>query len=328
MKRIALVVTYFGKFPSYFDYWLKCAYNNATIDFYIYTDNKSLLSKNNVFVIKVSFQEIKEAFQKCFEYNISLESPYKLCDYKPLYGKLLGQKLSEYDYWGYIDTDIIFGNIRRFIKNDLETEKDRIGISGHFSIMKTNNEMVNMYARVFEYKEVYKPSEVYQNKHIFAYDEYGGGRFRYGMSYAEIKAGLLISDLSNKIADIDIRKKNFNSSRNGIYHENEIYKYQRGNLFVISQVDSSYNCEEIMYAHFQKRNMELKIEDADSYYIIPNEFVEEYDYKEMYKLIPNIWKNKKYWFDIRKKIWFNRIKNGSLIWMIKDNILKIFFGLI
>ena len=44
-----------------------------------------------------------------------VNSPYKLCDYKPVYGLIFDEDLQDYDFWGHCDVDLIFGDIRKFI---------------------------------------------------------------------------------------------------------------------------------------------------------------------------------------------------------------------
>lgn len=38
MKKIILILPYFGKLPNFFYLWLQSAINNSTIDFLIVTD--------------------------------------------------------------------------------------------------------------------------------------------------------------------------------------------------------------------------------------------------------------------------------------------------
>ena len=44
--------------------------------------------------------------------QVTLDRPYKLCDFKPAYGFIFGEYLKEYDYWGHCDIDIVWGDLR------------------------------------------------------------------------------------------------------------------------------------------------------------------------------------------------------------------------
>ena len=65
--------------------------------------------------------------QAKYDFSINLPSPYKLCDFKPAYGEIFNEFISSFDYWGYCDVDLIWGNIRKFLSNDLlDKEYDKI----------------------------------------------------------------------------------------------------------------------------------------------------------------------------------------------------------
>ena len=57
---------------------------------------------------------------------ISFDSAYKLCDFKPTFGTIFAEYLNEYDFWGNADIDLIYGNIRRFLTEELLSEYDVI----------------------------------------------------------------------------------------------------------------------------------------------------------------------------------------------------------
>lgn len=108
-SSICLVVLYFGKLPNYFELWLESCKYNETINFLLFTDDKTEYDyPDNVTVIYTSFENIKSQIQSKFDFKISLERPYKLCDYRPAYGYIFNEYLKEYDFWGHCDLDVIF----------------------------------------------------------------------------------------------------------------------------------------------------------------------------------------------------------------------------
>ena len=142
MKRIAFIIPYFGKFNSYFELFLKSCEYNSTVDFLLFTDNKEKYNyPANVKVHYTTLQKLKNEFQNKIDFLISLDRPYKLCDYKPLYGHLFADYLTGYDFWGFCDTDLIFGNIRKFYTDEMLDRYDKIGIFGHASIIRNNNDI-------------------------------------------------------------------------------------------------------------------------------------------------------------------------------------------
>jgi hypothetical protein len=85
--RVAYIVPYFGKFPKYFPIWLKSCEMNPTIDWLIFTDDKtSYQYPNSVKVQYISFDKLKSRIQKLFDFEIGLETPYRLCDFRVAFG--------------------------------------------------------------------------------------------------------------------------------------------------------------------------------------------------------------------------------------------------
>ena len=148
MKKIRLIIPYFGKLPKFFPYFLLTAQRNEKIDFLIYTDQKvdqfELLNAENIEFKTLSFEDFREKVESKFDFEISLKTPYKLCDYKVAYGFIFEEELKEYDYWGFCDTDVLLGDIYQFLEehNFFTDDYARYGLLGHLQIFK-NSEEVN-----------------------------------------------------------------------------------------------------------------------------------------------------------------------------------------
>ena len=90
MKKYAALCCYYGEWPNYFQFWLTSCSHNINIDFYLVTDIDTTLYivPSNVIFIKQSFDELKFLITEKFRNlgGISLDKPYKLCDFKTAYG--------------------------------------------------------------------------------------------------------------------------------------------------------------------------------------------------------------------------------------------------
>lgn len=324
--RIALITAYYGKYPSYFQNWLDCAKHNQGIEFYVITDSSMARYDVplNVKIIEWNFDEIREKFQKLFPFKIRLKTPYKLCDYKPAYGKLLEEYIIDYDWWGYIDIDIIFGDLYKFLSSYLQDDYQRIGRNGHFSIFKNTEETRTIFLKSFPFMDVYKPKEVYKSGHFFAYDEMGGGHFRFGITHGMEQSGIKMADLSEHVADIYITRMDFSSSRGGVEFRNEVFKWGNGILEEMHMDDGHIISSEIMYVHFQKRSIEVTTDNRNEYYVCPNAILEKYSIETEKRHIFSELENQEWWIDLRRRIRKSRIKSGAFYWVIKDAfILKI-----
>lgn len=153
MISIVLLVQYFGTFPKYFHHFLNSCANNPTIDWIIYTD--CVIPSNypkNVKFKRTTFADTCKHVSDILGISFSPTNPYKLCDTRPLYPVLYKDDIHGYDFYGYTDIDIIYGNLRKFFTDDFLTQYDVIStrthlLTGHFSLFRNgigNEAYINM----------------------------------------------------------------------------------------------------------------------------------------------------------------------------------------
>lgn len=271
MKKIIMFTTFFGRIPDYFDMFIQSIGYNKTIDFIIFTDTQidDKLLSSNIKIIYISFEELVSVFQKVFPFKISCKTPYKITDYRPAFGEIFNQLIKGYDFWGYCDSDIIFGDIRKFITDEILENNDRIHDRGHYSIYKNCDKVNSMYKTnhkyaCFHYKEVYKKNI------ICLYDEFGGfDKFQDSLGIKTYK--------KIHFADLDYYKFKFNLVRYP-NSENQIFCWKNGRLFLLNMEDELINKKEIEYVHLQKRKMLydpvfMNEMLENGFYIIPNKFI-------------------------------------------------------
>ena len=107
---IAYIIPYFGRLRSDIELWLLSVKYNPTIDWILYTDDRTEYSyPPNVKVKYTTFEAIQCRIQSLFDFEVTLNTPYKLCDYKVAYGEAFADDLKDYDFWGYCDMDLMWG---------------------------------------------------------------------------------------------------------------------------------------------------------------------------------------------------------------------------
>ncbi|CAK8719229.1 hypothetical protein GKODMF_10795 [Candidatus Electrothrix gigas] len=150
IKRIALVVTYFGKLPFWFPaFQLSCSYNHD-IQWIIFSDAPQPSDcPLNISFIKFTADEFCQLASRKLSIDVRLSNDflYKICDFKPAFGIIYEDFLSDYDFWGHCDIDIIWGRINKFVTPELLRKYDIITsrlqrISGHFCLYR-NTEKIN-----------------------------------------------------------------------------------------------------------------------------------------------------------------------------------------
>jgi len=161
-KSIAFVTCYIGKLPWYFDYFVHSCKYNPSIDFYIITDDTSYTTvlPDNIKLISKTLKEISLLATQKVGFDVNITTGYKLCDFKPAYGLIFEDILSPYDFWGHCDIDIIFGDIREFITNELLENYDLISVrhdwlSGCFLLYKNTKKINHLFLHSRDYKKVF-----------------------------------------------------------------------------------------------------------------------------------------------------------------------------
>lgn len=146
INSIAVVIPYFGKWPDWIDIFFDSCARNESIDFIFHTDCEIKLGlSENIKFIPISFMDYCKFVSKKLNINFSPVNAYKLCDLKPFYGFLHQDLLIDYDFYGFGDLDLFFGNIRSFYTNNILDNYDVISthddrIAGHLTLFRNNEE--------------------------------------------------------------------------------------------------------------------------------------------------------------------------------------------
>lgn len=261
--KIAVIGFYYGKFPDWIQYWLKSCSTNPTIDFFIVTDLKLINKPNNVHIINLSFKETKDLFENKLNMTISLDKPYKLCDYKPLYGLFLEDYIKDYDYWGHCDFDLIWGDIREYINKYNLSYYDKFLPLGHLSLYKNTTEVNNFFKLDGSLCGDY--NNVFTSDRSFAFDEIDG-------IYSIYNKNNLSMFKYRVFADLNKDHKRFKLKFGDKNYKYQAFYYEYGKTYRAFIKDNKVFSEEYMYIHFRRK---LKVENnidwenIDSFFISP-----------------------------------------------------------
>lgn len=280
MKKIIFICPYFGKLPyQQMILWLNSCKYNKNIKWIVITDDvtKFELPNNVVFLYK-TLEELKNEFQKKFDFKISLEHAYKLCDYKPLYGYLFEDLVNGYDYWGHCDiTDCIFGDLELFLNYKNIKKYDKIFFLGHMTIYR-NNSKINK--RFFLPTSSNKTLEdILGTNENMAFDEINN----YSINQIYKEYGFSLKRMDYVYSDISCKSYEFIT---GTYDSEFKFKrnpyvpmicyWENGKLYNIYIKNNIIIKKEIGYVHYQKRKMKcnLNLKNIDRFLIVPSGFIE------------------------------------------------------
>lgn len=279
---IAICLPYFGKFPNYFDAFLKSCGANSTIDFLLFTDNcENIEYPSNFKIYHTTLQEIKNRLDKIMGFSVCLDTPYKICDYRPAFGALFEEELSGYDFWGHCDTDLVFGNIRNFFTDEILENYDKIGHLGHLAFYRNspvNNARYSL--KVDESGDWEFPYRyIFSQSNLMAFDEWPWtSKVKYSINSIFLKNNFP-TYYKNHYADLVPFIHGFSEnyydpfSKQRSFAKVLAYLWENGTLRFI---DNNGNLgEERLYVHFLKRKMQLKFYDKNckTMLIVPNKIL-------------------------------------------------------
>lgn len=136
---IRLVVPHFGDRPSYFPLVLTSMAHNPDIHWLLFTDRPVPSPPPNLEVRLCEFSDLAARIRGHFEFDVSLETPYKLCDFRPAFGEIFASELAGYDFWGHTDLDVVFGRIREHLPPEA-FDADKILFQGNFALYRNTAE--------------------------------------------------------------------------------------------------------------------------------------------------------------------------------------------
>jgi len=167
-SSISMLYPFFGRLPWYFPYFIHTCKYNPTIDFVIFTDNDppAQLPVNVIFVYQ-TLSEFKKLASEKLKLDVQVEpQPYKFCDLRPAFGIIFEDYISDYDFWGHGDTDVIFGDIRNFLTEEVLGNYDLICLrsdymSSWFTIYRNSTKLNALFKNSKDYQKVFLTEKYY-----------------------------------------------------------------------------------------------------------------------------------------------------------------------
>ena len=271
MSRVLFIIPYFGNLPNTFRFWLEGCRYNEKFNWLLITDDKTEYGyPSNIKVIYSTFNDLKERIERKLNICTALNRPYKLCDFRPLYGFIFDQELQGYTHWGYCDLDLLFGDLSEFLSDDLLERYDKIHALGHMSVIKCNSDLIDIYKKC-DYKSILQKEELHAFDEIARIPNFnelivenGYELFR-KISYADVGSLHFNFHLYDYCGKRKTRQKK---------HYPVIFEFNNGKAFQHELINGKLVKKEVAYVHLKKRK--VLIDDAEvgkPYALVPNRLV-------------------------------------------------------
>lgn len=250
-SKIAFLVCYFGKLPDYFRLTERTMGANPSIDWFILGDQLPESHYPNVRLIPLGLQEYLDKVKEATGVRLDNPEPNLLCNLRPIHGQIFRELLESYEFWGITDVDLMYGNLRKFLAEDILRAHDQIFSRGHL-VLYRNIPKVN------EAYQLNSPNAVrfldlladFSNPKHHQFDEWRGmhrilRHHGFRQYHHECMADIIAPGYFNYGS---FRTSNLPN------HSRQIFYWHSGGTFrAYLHPEGGILDEEVAYIHFQKR---------------------------------------------------------------------------
>ena len=175
-NKAVLIMPYFGRIPSYFGTYLK-SLEGKKMDVLWISDLEVPKHPENFKIVWMTFDEVKARFEEALGTKVTINGGRRLCDFRPMYAKVFEEFISDYDYWGWGDCDLVYGDVfNDFLERTVESgiydaiSMHKAFMSGPTCFYRNVPQLRELYLKTNNWREVCaEPGTV-----ILNYDECGG----------------------------------------------------------------------------------------------------------------------------------------------------------
>jgi hypothetical protein len=162
-SKIAFIIPQFGPFPGYIQYFIRsAAYAAGTLDLIFITDQRypKGYEASNVFFYRMTLPGFNALCKTKLGVPAVVESGYKLCDLKPMYGAIFEDYLVGYAYWAHGDFDMIFGDVNALLQEHTFDRYDIFSVketyaSGPFQIFRNVDKVNRFFMHSSSWRDVF-----------------------------------------------------------------------------------------------------------------------------------------------------------------------------
>lgn len=155
--KARIIIPWFGPFPAWIDAFLTSCAPVSEVDWLILHDAPApaRVPKNVTFSL-LSWQAYRKLFREKCAIDLPPQPNYKMCDAKVFLGTVFEEELEDYDYFGWGDLDLVYGELDSFLEPLMGKHSvisfHRDLLSNHFVLFRNTAEMRGLYRKVPEYK--------------------------------------------------------------------------------------------------------------------------------------------------------------------------------
>jgi len=242
-NKVCFIVPYFGSVPPAFPLFIN-SLTDRPLDVLFFSDiDKPHGLPGNIHWNHMTFGELKSLIGSKLNMEITLNNPYKLCDFRPAFGVVFEEYIKPYQFWGSIDTDTIVGDFGKFITDERLNSIDIYSgvkeyLSGSLFLVRNNAYCNTIFNKSKDLEKIFTTEE------YLGFDECGG---KY---YMPLKAGKNIFELNTDVQSFT--ELIFTEMKNGLnaLFTDEILETEGEHYVTVEKNKILYNGREFLMLHF------------------------------------------------------------------------------
>ena len=270
---VCVIAVYFGELPNYMPLWLRSCEMNPTVSFLLITDQQVKDVPPNVRVVSIMLHQMKRMAEEKLGMKIALDTPYKCCDYKPVYGLIFEDYLEGVDYWGHADLDLLFGDLAGFFRKYDLAQYDKFLPLGHLAFYRNTDEC-NQRFRLTEGGEN-SFQTAFSKREVTQFDELGGMNGLYLKKGFPFFRERIFADISKSTTRLRLVENYPDAHEKNYPHQ--LFVWENGAVKRYYLENGTVRSEEFLYIHLKKRAFSPLAFDAKTakcVYITPNALLE------------------------------------------------------
>ncbi|MEZ1317190.1 hypothetical protein QIW53_14310 [Pseudomonas fluorescens] len=156
--RILFLMPYFGSWPFWMPFFLESCRRNPDIDWLMFSDCG--VPENlppNVTIECMTFGDYCGIVSERLGIDFAPTQAYKLCDIRPAFGLIHADRLEGYDFWGFGDIDLVYGDLRSYFTADRLASYDLYStherrVAGHLCLIRNTERKRQLFRRIKDWE--------------------------------------------------------------------------------------------------------------------------------------------------------------------------------
>ena len=163
---IIICCVWFGPWPEWIDFTLESMKANTSIDWLIVTGNTPPTAEpfSNIRFLQTDIRSYLSFVKSRLGVEPFIPEYHQVTRLKAALGHIHEDDISGYDFFGFCDLDIIFGNIRNFYTAALLSKYQMLTthsdlVAGHFTIIRNTDQLRNAFMEIPNWRKLMQKTD-------------------------------------------------------------------------------------------------------------------------------------------------------------------------